>query len=130
MKILIFFIVSTLLASCGPGMEEIFSSTVSPDDSKSLRITVSEPKKLLGCEFCRRPFYVSIYLLNLNSGDNSLILETRLENDGVAFSSRNIVSRWMSNDIALVCLRASDLPKKGFLITIKERVKVTETKDC
>ena len=78
------------LSGCGPGPQLPFTEKNSPDDKFTFRIAVSEPKQILGCEFCRRPFYVYATMKNNISSEIINVFEARLENDGVPFSKQNI----------------------------------------
>ena len=119
-----------LLGACSPGEESVFTEVLSPQEDRLLRITVAEPVSLPGCEYCRRPFFVYIYLIQKRTNEIERVLATRLENDGVPFSSENIVARWTSENIALICLRASSLPARGYRLHVKEETSLVETDGC
>ena len=51
-----------LLGACSPGEEIVFLERWSPNEDQLLRITIAEPAALPGCDYCRRPFFVSVYL--------------------------------------------------------------------
>ena len=119
-----------LLGACSPGEEAVFLETWSPNEDQFLRITIAEPAALPGCDYCRRPFFVSVYLIDKTWSAEKKIISTRLENDGVPFGPSNIVARWTGEKIALICLRASSLPARGYRILLKEKVSVIETEGC
>ena len=118
------------LGSCSPGEEAVFLERWSPNEDQLLRITIAEPAALPGCDYCRRPFFVSVYLIEKAWSAEKKIISTRLENDGVPFGPSNIVARWTGEKIALICLRASSLPARGYRILLKEKVSVIETEGC
>ena len=119
-----------LLGACSPGEEAVFLERWSPNEDQLLRITIAEPAALPGCDYCRRPFFVSVYLTNKTWPGEKKIISTRLENDGVPFGPSNIVARWTGEKIALICLRASSLPARGYRILSKDEVSVVETEGC
>ena len=84
----------------------------------------------MGCEFCRRPFYVYATMKNNISSEIINVFEARLENDGVPFSKQNISLRWVSRNTLIVCLRASDLPKKGFHVSMEKSMSVVKLDNC
>ena len=119
-----------LLGACSPGEEAVFLETWSPNEDQLLRITIAEPAALPGCDYCRRPFFVSVYLTKKTWSGEKKIISTRLENDGVPFGPSNIVARWTGEKVALICLRASSLPARGYRILSKDEVSVVETEGC
>ena len=131
-KGLIFFccVLIFLLGACSQGEETVFLERWSPNEDQLLRITIAEPAALPGCDYCRRPFFVSVYLIDKTWSVEKKIISTRLENDGVPFGPSNIVARWTGEKIALICLRASSLPARGYRILLKEKVSVIETEGC
>ncbi len=129
-SILICFVLLFLLGACSPGEEIVFLETWSPKKNQLLRITIAEPAALPGCDYCRRPFFISVYLADNTWPEEKKIISTQLENDGVPFGPSNIVARWTGEKIALICLRASSLPARGYRILSKEKVSVTETEGC
>jgi len=128
--ILVCFVLIFLLGACSPGDETVFLETWSPKENQLLRITIAEPADLPGCDYCRRPFFVSVYLMDKTWSAEKKIISTRLENDGVPFGPSNIVARWTGEKIALICLRASSLPARGYRILSKGEVSVVETEGC
>ena len=128
--IFIYFALVFLLGGCSPGEEVVFLETFSPKNDQKLRITVAEPTALPGCDSCRRPFFISVYLAKKTWTEEKKIISTELENDGVPFGPSNIVARWTSEKIALICLRASSLPARGYRILSKDEVSVIETEGC
>ncbi|MEC9247645.1 MAG: hypothetical protein VX986_01335 [Pseudomonadota bacterium] len=129
-----FFLISGLtiflLGSCSPGEESIFTEVLSPQEDRLLRISVAKPASLPGCEYCRRPFFVYMDLIDKRSNEIERVLSTRLENDGVPFSSENIVASWTGENIALICLRASSLPDRGYRLHVKGEISLVETDGC
>ena len=123
-------VIAIFSISCAPSDESIFLEIPSPTDEKILRITTAEPAALPGCEYCRRPFYVFAYLADKNSKRSMRVLSTRLENDGVPFTSTNIVARWTGENIALICLRASSLSDRGYRLYTKGEISLVETDGC
>ncbi len=128
--IFLYCVLIFLLGACSPGEEAVFLERWSPNEDQLLRITIAEPAALPGCDYCRRPFFVSVYLIDKTLSAEKKIISTRLENDGVPFGPSNIVARWTGEKIALICLRASSLPARGYRILLKEKVSVIETEGC
>ena len=129
-KAVFILFIGTMSSGCGPGPQLPFTEKNSPDNKFTVRIDVSEPKKILGCEFCRRPFYIYATIQNNLSSENFNVFETRLENDGVPFNKQNISLRWVSRNTLIVCLRASDLPKRGYHVTMEKDVLVSDLNNC
>ncbi len=128
--IFLYCVLIFLLGACSPGEEAVFLERWSPNEDQLLRITIAEPAALPGCDYCRRPFFVSVYLIDKTLSAEKKIISTRLENDGVPFGPSNIVARWTGEKIALICLRASSLPARGYRILSKDKVSVVETEGC
>ena len=128
--IFLYCVLIFLLGACSPGEEAVFLERWSPNEDQLLRITIAEPAALPGCDYCRRPFFVSVYLIDKTWSAEKKIISARLENDGVPFGPSNIVARWTGEKIALICLRASSLPARGYRILLKEKVSVIETEGC
>jgi hypothetical protein len=99
------------LTACGTREETLFSDTPSPDGAWTLRLTVAESRMPQG------PFFVRAYLF---AGDDASaatkLLDTKLENDGVPFTRNNLAVRWTDPRSALLCLRATDRPDRGWRI--------------
>ena len=76
------------------------------------------------------PSYVTIYLETKNDSQSEQIFSSKLENDGVPFTDQNISVRWVSEKVALICLRATDLPDHGLFIEIKQSVSVRPLEEC
>ena len=88
------------LTSCGAGQEKLFSEYLSPDNNYMLIVKVAESRMPQG------PSYVTIYLETKNN------------------------SRWVSQKVALICLRTTDLPDHGLFIEIKQSVSVRPLEEC
>ena len=71
-----------------------------------------------------------IYNFKDNSNFKSDGFSTRFENDGIPFDKRNISLRWVSENKLIVCLRASDLPKKGYHVSFSDDLIVSDLNDC
>ena len=112
-----------LLAACGGGEESVFSEITSPDGAWTLRVTVAESRMPQG------PFYVSAYLID-KAGQVQKMIETKLENDGVPFTTSNIAARWVSANSALMCLRATDLPDRGIRFDVGGAPSMVEVDQC
>ena len=104
-------LVSTM-AGCGTEPERLFDEIESPDGSYRLRVTVAEPRMPHG------RFRVRAYLLTNGENTLQMVLDEKLENDGVPFTSQNLAVRWSGRRAVLVCLRATDLPDLGFRIDV------------
>jgi hypothetical protein len=120
--IYVFFAFS--LTSCGAGQEKLFSEYLSPDNNHMLIVKVAESRMPQG------PSYVTIYQKKKHDSQSEQIFTSKLENDGVPFTDQNISVRWVSEKIALICLRATDLPDHGLFIEIKQSVSVRPLEEC
>jgi hypothetical protein len=112
-----------LLAGCGRTPEELFSESVSPDGAWRLRLTVSQSKMPQG------PFFVTAYAVD-GTDKVSKLLESKLENDGVPFTVSNIAARWTGQSAALLCLRATDRPDRGWRIEVGPEVRAVPIEKC
>ena len=112
------------LTSCGAGPEELFSEHGSPGNAYSLIVKVAEARMPQG------PSYVTVYLETKNDGKSEQIFASKLENDGVPFTDQNISVMWVSEKIALICLRATDLPDHGLFVEIEQLVSVRRLDEC
>ncbi len=119
-----------VLKGCGPGPQTLFSEKNSPNNQFTFQVSVAEPKKIIGCEFCRRPFFIYGTLKDNSNFKKWTVFQTRLENDGIPFDKRNISLRWVSENKLIVCLRASDLPKKGYHVSFSDDLIVSDLNDC
>ena len=128
--LLIISLIIGLLGACSPGEESILTEVLSPREDRLLRISVAKPASLPGCEYCRRPFFIYLDLIHKDSNEIERVFSTRLENDGVPFSSENIVARWTGENIALICLRASSLRDRGYRLHVKGEISLVETDGC
>lgn len=113
-----------LLTGCGAGEERIFEEIPSPGGDYVLRVTVAESRMPHG------PFHVGAYLLGAGESTGPRIIDVTLENDGVPFTKRNVAVRWTGAGAALMCLRATDLPDRGFRIDVGEPPAVVEVEQC
>ena len=120
--IYVFF--ALLLTSCGAGQEKLFSEYLSPDDNHMLIVKFAEALMPPG------PSYVTINLQKKHDSQSEQIFSSKLENDGVPFTDQNISVRWVSEKVALICLRATDLPDHGLFIEIKQSVSVRPLEEC
>ncbi|MGE0485125.1 MAG: hypothetical protein AB7Q81_13360 [Gammaproteobacteria bacterium] len=113
------------LGGCGTREEVLFSDTRSPDGAWTLRLTVAESRMPQG------PFYVRAYLY---PGDDAAqatkLLDTKLENDGVPFTRNNLAVRWTDPRSALLCLRATDRPDRGWRIETGTPPRATAVDKC
>jgi hypothetical protein len=112
-----------VLSGCG-GVEREFNTLRSPGGEFELVVTVTEPA------LPHARHRVAIYLQENGSTSRSKLLETRLANDGVPFTDRNIGVRWTSPTSALVCLRPTDLPDRGIRIRTAEPPTATIKMGC
>lgn len=123
-------LVALLLAGCGAGEATVFDQVASPDGRWLLTITVAEPRGLEG------PFYVAARLGPADAvpATGALpgepVFETKLENDGVPFTRRNISARWNGATSALLCLRATDRPDRGIRLEPGPPPRAIEVERC
>lgn len=111
------------LSGCG-GAERDFNISQSPDGRFELVVTVTEPA------LPHARHRVAVYVQKSGSPSRNKLLETKLANDGVPFTDRNIGVRWTSAISALVCLRPTDLPDRGIRINVEELPTATIKTGC
>ena len=117
-------ILAAALTACGSGEERVFEEIESPDGAYRLRITVAEPRIPHG------RFRISAYILKRGDDTGQKVIDEKLENDGVPFTTQNLAARWTGPRAALVCLRATDLPDRGLRIDIGDTLRVEEIDQC
>ncbi len=97
-------------AGCSPPPPVVFDSADSPDKRYTLTVTVAEPWMPHG------KHTIAVFIRDLDSGVETMLIDARMENDGVPFAKTNIGLRWTGPTHALVCLRPTDLADKGIWI--------------
>ena len=103
-----------LLAACDQaGREQDFEALGSPRGDLILTTTVIAPWLPLG------QHRVVVYLQVGREAARQRLASTELAYDGVPFTRQNIAMRWVADDEALVCLRASDRPDKSFHVKVE-----------
>lgn len=117
-------LVAALLGGCGAGEERVFETYESPSGDWTLRVTVAESRMPQG------PFHIGADLVPRAGGEGTRVLATTLVNDGVPFTRRNVAVRWTSARSALVCLRATDLPDRGYRIEAGDPPSTVEVEQC
>ena len=117
-------VLAAALTACGASEERVFDEIESPDGAYRLRITVAEPRMPHG------RFQIGVYLLKRGDDSGHKLIDEKLENDGVPFTAQNLPVRWTGLHAALVCLRATDLPDRGFRIDIAGTPEVREIDQC
>ena len=117
-------ILAAALTACGSGEELVFEEVESSDGAYRLRITVAEPRMPHG------RFRIGAYIVTRGDDAGRKVIDEKLENDGVPFTTKNLAARWTGSRAALVCLRATDLPDRGFRIDISETLRVEEIDQC
>lgn len=102
------------LAACsGGGREQDFEALGSPRGDLILVTTVTAPRLPFG------PHRVSVYMQVGRDAARQRLASAPLANDGVPFTRQNIAMRWVADDEALVCLRASDRPDQSFHVKVE-----------
>ena len=103
-----------LLVACDQaGREQDFEALGSPRGDLILITTVIAPWLPLG------QHRVAVYLQVGREAARQRLASTELAYDGVPFTRQNIAMRWVADDEALVCLRASDRPDKSFHVKVE-----------
>lgn len=100
-----------LLSGCG-GTETDFETVASPTGEFRLTVTVTVP----ALPHARHT--VTAYLERDNVDGRELLIQTKLANDGVPFTDRNIGIRWTGRTTALICLRPTDLADRGIRVNV------------
>lgn len=92
--------------------ESLFAELPAPAGHYTLIATVVEPW------FPQGPHQVLIYVAREQSAKVE-VARSALAYDGVPFTERNIGMRWVSDDEALVCLRATDRPDRSIHVNVR-----------
>tara|TARA_R110002095_G_C4143458_1_gene228891 strand:- start:250 stop:675 length:426 start_codon:yes stop_codon:yes gene_type:complete len=100
-----------LLSSCG-GTETDFDTVTSPGGEFRLVVTVTVPA------LPHARHIVTAYLERESLDGREKLIETKLANDGVPFTARNIGIRWTGATTALICLRPTDLADRGIRVDV------------
>lgn len=104
-----------VFAACAEAdREHEFESLNSPRNDFQLIATVIEPW------FPQGPHQVAVYVRIVQTGLSQQVAKTELAYDGIPFTKNNIAIRWISDEAALVCLRATDRPDKGVRVTVHQ----------
>lgn len=118
------FALPLLAGACGTGEEVPFSDTPTADGRYVLHVGVAESRMPQG------PRHVRVYLRERGAADAPPLLDTTLANDGVPFTRANIAVRWIASRTALLCLRASDRPDRGWRIEVSPTPRATAVAQC
>ena len=100
-----------LLSGCS-GTETDFETVASPGGEFRLVVTVTVP----ALPHARHT--VTAYLEREGPNGREKLIETKLANDGVPFTDRNIGIRWTGRTTALICLRPTDLADRGIRVDV------------
>ena len=111
-----------LAASCTQPETE-FDRKRSPHGEADLIVNVAEPMLPHG------KHTIIVYIAMKNSPPMKL-LETKMENDGVPFTKKNIGLRWTSASQALVCLRPTDLVDQAVVVSLGDPPSATLRPGC
>ena len=105
---------AALLVACGnAGREQDFEALGSPRGDLVLVTTVIAPRLPFG------PHRVAIYLQVGRDAVRQRLGSAELAYEGVPYTRQNIAMRWVADDEALVCLRASDRPDRSFHVKVE-----------
>lgn len=110
-RVLVALVLVFGLTACG-GTEREFETALSPDGAYELSITVTEPS------LPHARHVVTVYVKSAEADRRHELIKTKLANDGVPFTSRNIGLRWTGATTALVCLRPTDLPDRAVHVNV------------
>lgn len=75
-------------------------------------------------------FKITAYVEDNETGQKNRVATRYLENDGVPFTEQNIALRWISEHIALLCLRSTDLQDEGVRITVNGEPVAEIVEEC
>lgn len=112
-----------VLTACG-GTESDFETVASPAGEFRLAVTVTVP----ALPHARHT--VTVYLERAGSSERERLIETKLANDGVPFTDRNIGIRWIGPGTALICLRPTDLADRGIRVNVNGTPKAVIKPGC
>jgi hypothetical protein len=115
-----------IISACGPSDADFteFSKYSSPDGKQYVVIDSAHSVLAFGPETLR--IYVS-------EGDNSsptLVVTTKIANDGTGISEKNITADWISRDILSLCLRGVEQEDHILEINIREVSYVEKSQNC
>ena len=103
-----------LATACTRGApEQDFETLGSPRGDIILVTTVTAPRLPFG------PHRVAVYVQVGRDAARQRLGSAELAYDGVPFTRQNIAMRWVADDEALVCLRASDRPDRSFHVKVE-----------
>lgn len=100
-----------------------FASLTAPGGGSVLITTVVEPW------FPQGPHQVVVYVQTGADAPRVEVARTELAHDGVPFTARNIGMRWISDEGALVCLRATDRPDRSVYVDARRQPPTGELRD-
>jgi len=107
----IILLLGSVLCACS-GTESDFETVESPDGRYRLVVTVTVPA------LPHARHIVSAYIEPASGQERGKLVETKLANDGVPFTSHNIGIRWTGQTTALVCLRPTDRADRSIHINV------------
>ena len=107
--------VHLVCSGCAPPEERIFDSITSPDGRYTVSVAITEPWMPHG------RFKITVYVADQTTGRTEQMASRTLENDGVPFTEQNIALRWISEHMALLCLRSTDLHDEGVRIIVSDK---------
>ena len=102
-----------LVACSNAGREQDFETLGSPRGDLVLVTTVTAPRLPFGAH------RVAVYLQVGREAVRQRLASAELAHDGVPYTRQNIAMRWVADDEALVCLRATDRPDRSFHVKVE-----------
>ena len=114
MRVCYRFIIGTFIVALAVACSQVeyeFDRKRSPLGEADLIVTVTEPFMPHG------KHTITVYVAQVDE-PAQMLLETKMENDGVPFTKKNIGLRWTSPTQALVCLRPTDLADSAIVVQL------------
>jgi hypothetical protein len=107
----------------GNGNKHAFKQMVSPDKNYRLMI-------FIGDTFKYAPNAFEIQLRKMKDRKLILFLKTELGKPGIAIDEKRLSVKWLSNDLAEVCLKSEGRKPESVSIIIKPRIQIVSQQKC
>ena len=114
------------LTGCSPSDSDFneFARYSSPENTFAISVLTAQAKLPYG------PTSVKINLIERNKDKTNQLIATKIANDGVPLSNRNIKANWINKDTLLICLSGDEQQDEAIKITISTASYTSSTIDC
>ena len=117
---------SLLIGGCGPSESEFkeYASYLSPDNTSIVAISIAPAKLAYG------PTSVRIALIDGKSGNSNHIVSTKIANDGVPLSDKNVIASWIDADTLQLCLSGDEQQDEQIEIKLSQASYLSSNVEC